>query len=76
MAQAGTSLVTIRLDLVAAVLRTVGPSGFRDREAIHGITTRKWNPMKSNGICGIGDFLGVFNASTHRPKIYYSLFHP
>ena len=48
--------------------QSVGPSGFRD----HG----KRNPIKSNGICRIGDFLGFFNASTHRPKIYYSLFHP
>ena len=45
----------------------------RKTDGICGITSRKRNPIKSNGI---GDFLGFFNASTHRPKIYYSLFHP
>ena len=48
----------------------------RKTDGIRGIASRKRNIMKSNGICGIGDFLGFFNASTHRPKIYCSLFHP
>ena len=43
-------------------------------DGIRGIASRK--PIKSNGICGISDFLGFFNASTHRPKLYYSLFYP
>ena len=45
-------------------------------DGIRGIASRKRNPIKSNGICGIENFLDFFNASTHRPKIYYSLFHP
>ena len=52
----------------------------RKKEGICGIASRKRNPIKSNGICGISDCLGFFNARTHKmkelPKIYYSLFHP
>ena len=54
--------------------QSVPPSWKTD--GIRGIASRKRNPINANGICRIGDFIGFFNVSTHRPKIYYSLFHP
>ena len=37
----------------------------RRTDGIRGIASWKQNPIKSNGICRIGDFLSFFNAGTH-----------